>query len=236
MCKLPWHVGRMVKSGEVEAKAQGGRGQRAARGVPENGRTRILSAAEQLFAEKGFEGCSLRQTAQASEVPLSLVTYHFGNKLGLYREVFRARTPELIQQRLAGLALADLEDDPDRKLELIVKALLIPMIGLRANKQGRRFAVLFAREVNDPASEERGVLRDLLAPITSATLSRLTTCLPGRDPAAALWAYGAMIGAMVYMLAGANWLIEASGGAVDPDEVQTCSQQLVSIALAGFRR
>jgi hypothetical protein len=44
-----------------------------------------------------------------------------------------------------------------------------------------------------------------------------------------------MIGAMVYMLAGANRLREVSGGIVDSNEVQTCSQQLASIALAGLR-
>ena len=205
-------------------------------GLIQDGRARILAAAEKIFSEQGYEGCSLRQVAQLAETPLSLATYHFGDKLSLYREVFRARMPELVQQRLTGLAIADLETEADRKLEMIVKALLVPMLGLRATERGRCFAVLFAREAADPASEERGIIRDLLAPVTDATLARLLSCFPERDAASVLWAYGAMIGAMLYMLAGANRLREVSGGIVDANEVQICSQQLVSIALAGLRR
>ena len=56
-------------------------------------RERILKTAEQIFAEMGFEGTSLRQIAVHADVPVALVSYHFKNKLGLYREVFKARIP-----------------------------------------------------------------------------------------------------------------------------------------------
>lgn len=225
----------MLKSESRKPPSVAGR-RRAGTKAAEDGRTRILIAAEQVFSEKGFEGCSLRQVAQLAKTPVSLATHHFGDKLNLYREVFRARMPELVQQRLAGIALADLETEADSKLEMVIKALLVPMLGLRSTERGRRFAVLLAREVNDPASKERNILGEMLAPVSNATLTRLTECLPDRDPTSALWAYGAMMGAMIYMLAGANRLVELSNGAVNPDDVQACSKQLVSIALAGFRR
>ncbi len=110
------------------------------------------------------------------------------------------------------------------------------MLGLRSTERGRRCAVLLAREVSDPASRERNILGEMLTPVTNATLTRLTECLPDRDSNSTLWAYGAMIGAMIYMLTGASRLVERSGGVVNPDDVKTCSKQLVSIALAGFRR
>jgi AcrR family transcriptional regulator len=198
--------------------------------------TRILKAAEHVFSERGFDAGTLREVAALGEVPLSLITYHFGDKLGLYRGVFTARVPEIVQQRLAGLALADLESDPSRRLELIVKALLVPMLGLRASASGRDFAVLLAREIADPTSRERGITQELMKPVTEAFLSRLANATPGGSQSEALWAYGAMIGAMLYMLAGAGRMKAVSDGAVDPDDVRTCTDQLISIALAGFRR
>ncbi|WP_366509762.1 helix-turn-helix domain-containing protein, partial [Mesorhizobium sp.] len=76
----------------------------------------MLKAAEQIFAEVGFEGASLRQIAGHADVPVALVSYHFKNKLNLYRDVFLLRDPDTGAQRRAGLALAQMEDDLDRRL------------------------------------------------------------------------------------------------------------------------
>ena len=149
--------------------------------APEGSRKRIVAAAESVFAERGFDAGTLRQVAAEAGVPLSLITYHFADKLGLYRAVFEARLPEIAQQRLAGLALADLEHDPDHRLELIVKALLAPMLGLRATANGRRFAVLLAREIADPSSLARGVAQELIRPVTIGFFARLKAALPDGD-------------------------------------------------------
>ena len=45
-----------------------------------------------------------------------------------------------------------------------------------------------------------------------------------------------MIGAMLDMLAGAGRMNGATQGVVDPEDIKTCTDQLVSITLAGFRR
>ncbi len=205
-------------------------------GSDDPSRTRMIAAAENVFSERGFDAGTLREVATEAGVPLSLITYHFADKLGLYRAVFEARVPRIVEQRLSGLALADLEPDPARRLDLIVKALLVPMLGLRATETGRSFAVLLAREIADPSSRRRGIVQELMRPVTGAFLSRLEGALPGADASSALWAYGAMIGAMLYMLAGGGRMSEATEGVVDPDDVKVCTGQLVAIALAGFRR
>ena len=76
---------------------------------------RILTAAEELFAASGYEGTSVRQIAQRAGVPVALVSYHFGSKLGVYRRVFESHTPTIVAERNVGLALAELEQDPDRR-------------------------------------------------------------------------------------------------------------------------
>lgn len=49
-------------------------------------RNRILKTATKLFAEKGFEGTSIRDIAKEAQVNLAMVSYYFGNKEGLYLE------------------------------------------------------------------------------------------------------------------------------------------------------
>ena len=86
-------------------------------------RERILAEAERVFGARGFEGASMRELAEAAGVPLALVSYHFGSKEGVYRAVFERRAPVVVEQRLAGLAIAMSEPNLDRRLELVVKAL-----------------------------------------------------------------------------------------------------------------
>ena len=44
-------------------------------------RDRILDTAEALFAERGFDGVTLRQIAIGAGVDVALASYHFGKKL-----------------------------------------------------------------------------------------------------------------------------------------------------------
>lgn len=50
-------------------------------------RARILDAALRLFVEKGFNGTSVRDIAQAADVNVASIAYYFGDKAGLYRTV-----------------------------------------------------------------------------------------------------------------------------------------------------
>ncbi len=50
--------------------------------------TRILDAAESLFAERGFTETSLRTITTAAGVNLAAVNYHFGSKKDLIQSVF----------------------------------------------------------------------------------------------------------------------------------------------------
>jgi len=48
-----------------------------------------MDAGTQLFAEKGLNGVSVRELTQAAETSISMISYHFGSKEGLYSAVLQ---------------------------------------------------------------------------------------------------------------------------------------------------
>jgi len=60
-----------------------------AREAPRSTKARILTAAEAVFAAKGFEGASTREIAARAGVNISSLHYHWESKETLYFAVFR---------------------------------------------------------------------------------------------------------------------------------------------------
>ena len=52
-------------------------------------RERLLKAAAQLFADRGFKKVTVRDICRAARANVAAVNYHFGDKTGLYREVLQ---------------------------------------------------------------------------------------------------------------------------------------------------
>jgi AcrR family transcriptional regulator len=51
----------------------------------------IMEAAERLFADKGFDGTSVRDIAEAASVNLAMISYYFGSKEKLMEAMFSYR-------------------------------------------------------------------------------------------------------------------------------------------------
>jgi AcrR family transcriptional regulator len=52
-------------------------------------RQRLMEAALLVFAEKGFDGASVREIAKGAKVNQAMIAYHFGSKEGLYEAAMR---------------------------------------------------------------------------------------------------------------------------------------------------
>ncbi len=53
----------------------------------ENSKTRILEAATKLFAQKGFDGTSIREICKKANVNLCMISYYWGGKQELYNGI-----------------------------------------------------------------------------------------------------------------------------------------------------
>ena len=74
--------------------------------APRTTKVRILDAAEEVFAQRGFEGASTREIAARADVNISSLHYHWASKETLYVAVFRnvfARIMEHLESSITPL-------------------------------------------------------------------------------------------------------------------------------------
>jgi AcrR family transcriptional regulator len=224
-------MGRASKSKSDQSVERGEPAQRAAGAT----RARILQAAEAEFASHGFDGVSVRQIALRADVPVALINYHFGSKDGLYHAVFAARSPMIIDERIAGLRLAYMETDPDRMLELVIKTVLVPNLHMRSAEKNSNYARILAREVADPKATERGIIQKFFDPVAHRVIEALKKALPDRRIEELHWGYQMILGAMVFIMADTGRISRLSDGRCDPeDEIET-ARHLVTMLHAALK-
>src|ERR1700738_4724641 len=75
----------------------------------EGPREAILNAAEEVFAEHGFDGARIDAIAEAAGYNKSLIFHYYGDKLGLYTAVLQRIDQQgtELQNRIIGPLLAD---------------------------------------------------------------------------------------------------------------------------------
>ncbi|WP_158796310.1 TetR/AcrR family transcriptional regulator [Pedobacter sp. L105] len=64
-------------------------------------RASILASAENLFSELGYEGTSTRQIAKEAGANMSMISYYFGSKEGVFLEIMNKRISDFTSQLLS---------------------------------------------------------------------------------------------------------------------------------------
>ncbi|MAG94917.1 MAG: transcriptional regulator [Planctomycetaceae bacterium] len=122
-------------------------------------RSRILETAGRIFAEKGFQGTTVREICSTADVNLASVNYHFGDKQRLYIEALK----NAIRLRRAQVSLPVWSEGthPSQKLRDFVRTLLTRMLGVSSTPWQSR---LVMREVFKPSEACREMVRDCFRP------------------------------------------------------------------------
>ena len=84
-------------------------------------RQRILEAAEEVFAEKGYHGAVVDDIVQAADTSKGGFYFHFPNKQGIFLALMEALTPRLISA--AERAISQ-EAEPVAKLDAALRTVL----------------------------------------------------------------------------------------------------------------
>lgn len=199
---------------------------------------RLLDAAERLFAERGFQGASLRAITRTAGVSVSAANYHFGSKESLLRATLRRRVEPVIQRRLERLdAVEAAAGDRPPPLESILEAFVIPTLEARtASLDGAaRYRQVAARLFADPPELVAALARELFGPINERFTSALARALPDRDPDAVATAFHFTVGVVVHLIGGHLDAGPGGDGPLGRLSGGELSERMVSYAAAGLR-
>jgi AcrR family transcriptional regulator len=166
-------------------------------------RRRVLDAAEQLFAERGIEGVSIRDITHAAGVNLAAINYHFGTKQGLAAEVIKHCLGPLNAKRLKLLdeVEARVKGRPP-KLEAVLEAMIRPAVERGFDKQpgSETFLRLTGRCLSEPNVEIEQLVRSHFEKLIRRFDAAFLRALPGLDPEELFWRINFIHGALHYSL------------------------------------
>lgn len=190
-------------------------------------KTRILDAAEKLFAEKGFDATSLRDITTEADVNLAAVNYHFQSKDSLIDAVISRRVEPVNQKRRQMLA----EAGANPTVEQLLLAFLSPLI----NKDIPAMASLMGRVLATPDVFLVQLFKKHLLPVSQQFTAALERALPELTETEVLWRLTFTAGAMAHIMARSSHMAEFSDGKLDMTDRPALVARLVTFAAAGFR-
>ncbi|MFZ5663473.1 MAG: TetR/AcrR family transcriptional regulator [Pseudomonadota bacterium] len=194
---------------------------------------RILGAAEELFAQYGFAGTSLRQVTSRADVNIAAVNYHFGSKENLVNEVFRRRMDEMSERRLALLREAVARQPGE--LEPILAAFVEPALALAQDRHGGgAFIRVIARAYAEKNDGLRKFLSDRYGHVLREFAKAISACVPQLTKEELYWRLDFLAGALTYAMADFG-LIKRPAGVGEAAHRQRAAQELIRFAAAGFR-
>lgn len=137
----------------------------------ENSKNRILETATTLFAQKGFDGTSVREICQKAGVNLCMISYYWGGK----RELYEGIIENLIEQQTEyARTFMDLDKSPSEYsksecVELLITILERAVDFLYSNKISNDLIMFLLKEQQNPErkinSPAFSYVRELLARI-----------------------------------------------------------------------
>jgi len=201
--------------------------------------TKILDAAEELFAEHGFAETSLRTITAKADVNLAAVNYHFGSKKALIQAVFERFLTPFSQMIESGLDRHQ-KESPETPLsvEEILQNVARAIAGV--SQGDRRRLSIFMRLAGLAYTQGQGHLRKFLQSeyrgIFRRLMSLITTATPDLQPVERFWRFHFMLGATAFTMSS----MESLQAIVEHDfDTKSTEEEIVALLLpflaAGIR-
>lgn len=145
--------------------------------LEEDTKSRLLQAAGEVFADKGFHGATVREICQAAEVNIASVNYYFGDKQRLYIETVKRAH----QLRTLRVPLPRWPDGTPAEVKLrdFIRTLLTRMIASEEAPWQHR---LMLQEVMQPSQACREMVEAYIRPDHQLLMSILDELLPAEVP------------------------------------------------------
>jgi AcrR family transcriptional regulator len=204
--------------------------------LPDSGpKRKLLDAAEQLFAEKGFEAVSVRDVTQFVKMNVAAVNYHFGSREGMMTLVIMRYANPVNEERLARL------DSTEKKwagkglpLEEIIDAFVRPLLGhsRKSELSEQLYYKLLGRIFAENGDGLTALIEEQFRQTSERFMRSFSKALPSiaGDELAARIHF--MTGGLVHLLTHQEMLAKATAG---PPTMEAALARFVRFAAAGLR-
>lgn len=196
---------------------------------------RILLAAEKVFAEKTFDGASLREIAREADVPISLASYYFGTKESLFQTIIQRRSGVVVDHRRKLLLIERNAANPGPiPVERIIYAYVMPFLE-RAQSGGPEWEN-YTRLISHTATSRTWspVISKYYDDVVMEFLSELARTLPRASQAELVYSFTYVVSSMLGVAARTLRSDRLSDGAVRADDIEAATEVLVRFLAGGF--
>jgi len=196
-------------------------------------RERIMKAAGRLFAERGYDGTSIRAIVAKARVNQAAINYHFDGKDGLYREVLRTAFRTLTENQLTHAQEMNTMSH-EAALGAFIRRQLHPLM---ARDEFSRHLRIFNWETVRPTPVFRSLVSEEAAPFMGVAVELVRRFLPEADQRTLMVASIWVIGQCSVFLRNREQLAEPPVGLVlDEAAVDWLSQLITRWVVAGLGR
>ena len=199
-------------------------------------KTRILDAAESLFAEHGFSDTSLRLITTRASVNLASVNYHFGSKKELIQAVI-ARHLKLFMPLLNDklTTLCSLQATPT--LLDVFDCFVDPLLALE--QQSKNGTVIFMQLLGRSYTDQQGHLRWFIATHFGEVLANITKALLKANPALSsqelFWRLHFTLGTAVFTMGSSGALMDIAKADFNQDiDVEGIIRKVIPYLASGM--
>ena len=196
---------------------------------------RILDAAEQLFAEFGYHGVTLKDVAKRVGVSSTLIHYHFSGKESIYEAIWARKAPISTRNRLEAMRLYAEEAGDNVTVEGALHAWIDPDLNVQhEDREYWRAIGQISAQANSAAGWGAEKMTKYYNPVVLALIDLLKKAMPDCDEATIFWGYHFLSGAMTHNMARTGRLDELSHGLCSSDDFVSIRRHMAKFMAAGF--
>lgn len=196
---------------------------------------RLLNSAEELFADRGYFGVSVREITDHAGTRLAAVSEQFGGKQGLFRAVVLRRIQPLNEDRRTRLAALPAHGSRARRLHALVEAFSEP-VRQRAGDPGWDNYFRLIAQLSNSGHPIRALIADEFNAIAADFITALHDLFPSADDPAIHDAYLHMVAATLHTYSNNLRLDSLTDGRLHALNVHERHHALLRFAAGGITR
>lgn len=202
-------------------------------------RSRIIQAAEKIFAQKGFRAMTLRDVTQQAGVNLAAVNYHFGSKTNLMRAVIQRRIEPINMERIARLDACVARNAPQAvPLNEIFDALFRPLFdhAMSEKDPDRAFIQMIGRALTEPADFVRTMHKEFFIELSQRFMSELKRSCPELSEEDLQFRFFLSVSTMLGTVTEQIRLENISDGKLNGTDLDKLCSKLTAFVVSGFKQ